>query len=73
MKSLILAIIRAYQHNGTLWLPLFLQPQCKFHPTCSVYAHQAVEKYGIAQGISMALVRIIRCNPLSRGGVHLLS
>lgn len=43
-------------------------PCCRFYPTCSVYAIQAIEKYGALKGGAMALYRILRCNPLCKGG-----
>ena len=45
-----------------------LGPRCKYHPTCSAYAMQAVEEYGILRGSLLAGWRILRCNPWSHGG-----
>lgn len=45
---------------------------CRFYPTCSEYAKQAIDKYGIIKGSFKAIKRIIRCNPLSKGGVDKL-
>lgn len=45
---------------------------CKFYPTCSEYAKQAIDKYGIIKGNILAIYRIIRCNPFSHGGVDKL-
>ncbi len=45
-----------------------LGPRCKYHPTCSAYALQAVEEYGILRGSLLAGWRILRCNPWSHGG-----
>jgi putative membrane protein insertion efficiency factor len=42
---------------------------CKYHPTCSQYAHDAVHKHGLAKGSLLAAWRVLRCNPWSRGGV----
>jgi putative membrane protein insertion efficiency factor len=42
---------------------------CKFHPSCSEYAELAIERHGILKGAGMAIIRIIRCNPFSSGGV----
>jgi putative membrane protein insertion efficiency factor len=42
---------------------------CKYHPTCSVYTQQAVEKYGVVVGLWKGLKRIGRCNPWSDGGI----
>jgi putative membrane protein insertion efficiency factor len=44
-------------------------PTCKYHPTCSAYARDAVRKHGIAKGGAKAAWRILRCNPWSAGGV----
>ena len=63
-KKLIIAGIRFYQrelsprHPGT----------CRFRPTCSQYALEAVEKYGAFKGALLAIGRILRCNPFSKGG-----
>ncbi len=45
-----------------------LGPRCKYHPTCSAYAVQAVEEYGILRGSLLAGWRVLRCNPWSHGG-----
>ena len=44
------------------------QPSCRFRPTCSAYAMEAVREWGIVAGSFLALIRIIRCNPFSEGG-----
>ena len=44
-------------------------PTCKYHPTCSAYASQALRKHGVVRGSLMAAWRILRCNPWSAGGV----
>jgi uncharacterized protein len=44
-------------------------PACKYHPTCSQYAADAVRKHGLVKGSAKAAWRILRCNPWSRGGV----
>jgi len=41
---------------------------CKFYPSCSNYAYQAIEKYGVLKGTYLSIKRIIRCNPFSKGG-----
>ena len=43
-------------------------PVCKFHPTCSAYALEAIERYGAARGGWLAAKRLLRCQPFSRGG-----
>jgi putative membrane protein insertion efficiency factor len=45
-----------------------LPPACRFEPTCSEYARQAVEKYGAVKGTWLGLGRILRCQPLCKGG-----
>jgi putative membrane protein insertion efficiency factor len=56
--------IRAYQ----VVLSPLLGGRCKYHPSCSHYAVQAVERYGILRGLVLAAWRLLRCNPFSRGG-----
>jgi len=64
VKALLVALIRTYQR---LISPM-LAPSCRFHPTCSEYAVQAIQKYGPVHGLVKALWRIIRCNPFHPGG-----
>jgi putative membrane protein insertion efficiency factor len=64
MKFLILDLLKLYK---TLVSP-FLPPSCRFEPTCSSYAAQAVEKYGAIRGTWMGFKRILRCQPFSKGG-----
>ena len=64
MKRLLLRCIRFYRRAIS---PLF-PPRCRYIPTCSQYALEAVEKYGAFKGGLLALWRIIRCNPFSKGG-----
>ena len=64
MRWLVLSLIRAYR----LCLSPFLPPACRFTPTCSEYALEAIEKYGIIRGGWMGLRRLLRCHPLRPGG-----
>ena len=64
MKRILLWMIRFYRKHIS---PL-RQPCCRFIPTCSAYALEAVEKYGAVKGGCLALGRIFRCNPLCKGG-----
>ncbi len=62
MKTLLLALIRFYQRNISPLRP----PCCRFIPTCSQYALEAVEKYGALKGGWLALRRVLRCQPFHR-------
>ncbi|MCP9295073.1 MAG: membrane protein insertion efficiency factor YidD [Planktothrix agardhii LY1] len=64
MKTLLITLIRGYR---LLISPLF-PPVCRFHPTCSQYAIEALETFGIIQGSWLALKRILRCHPYHPGG-----
>jgi putative membrane protein insertion efficiency factor len=59
-----LAPIRVYQRFISPALPR----RCKYHPTCSAYAVQAIRSYGILRGSVLAMWRLLRCNPFSHGG-----
>ena len=63
-RSALGAAIRAYKRFVSPLLP----PACRFEPTCSEYAADAVELHGIARGSALALARLARCHPFSRGG-----
>ena len=64
MKRPVLGLIRFYKRRISPMLP----PSCRFHPTCSEYAYEAVEKYGILRGGRLAIWRILRCNPVGGSG-----
>ena len=64
MQRFFLRLIRFYQRRIS---PLF-PPMCRYYPTCSAYALEAVEVHGAAKGILLALLRFLRCNPLFPGG-----
>ena len=64
MKRLLLALIRGYRKYISPARP----PCCRFIPTCSAYALEAVEKYGALKGGWLAFRRILRCNPFHKGG-----
>lgn len=65
MKNLLINGIRFYQKYLS---PLKSAPCCKFSPTCSAYAIEAIEKHGAIKGTLLAIWRILRCNPFSKGG-----
>ena len=64
MKKLMLALVRFYRKNISPLTP----PCCRFIPTCSEYALEAIEKYGAVKGTFLATKRILRCNPFHKGG-----
>ena len=64
MKQILLRVIRFYQRAVS---PLF-PPRCRYIPTCSEYALEAVEKYGAAKGTLLAAKRFLRCDPFHKGG-----
>jgi putative membrane protein insertion efficiency factor len=64
LRALVLAPIRGYQRFISPGLPA----RCKYHPTCSAYAVQAIQRFGILRGSVLAVWRLLRCNPLSHGG-----
>lgn len=59
-----LTLIRGYQKHISPGLP----PSCRYIPTCSQYAIEAIERYGALKGMRLAAWRILRCNPLGKGG-----
>lgn len=65
MKAFFLAPIRLYQRLVSPLIPA----RCKYHPSCSEYAAQAIRSYGAVRGIVLAGWRLLRCNPLSNGGI----
>ncbi|MBR1778936.1 MAG: membrane protein insertion efficiency factor YidD [Clostridia bacterium] len=64
MKNMIINAIRFYQKNISPQKPL----RCRFYPTCSQYAIEAIERLGICRGIGLAVCRLLRCTPLFSGG-----
>ena len=64
MKQAFLVPIRAYQR----WISPARPRRCRYEPTCSAYAVEAIERFGVLRGIVLATWRLLRCNPLSHGG-----
>jgi len=58
-------MVRVYQRM----ISPFFGPRCKYHPSCSEYAAQAIDEFGAGKGSVLAGWRLLRCNPMSRGGV----
>lgn len=65
MKKILIVPIRFYQRHISGYKRYSC---CKYYPTCSQYAIEAIEKYGALKGGALALYRILRCNPFSKGG-----
>lgn len=63
MRRVLINIIKLYQK-----IPISWHGYCKFYPTCSNYAIEAIETYGAFKGSLLSIWRILRCNPLSKGG-----
>ena len=64
MKRPLIWFVKVYQKCISCHLP----PSCKYYPTCSNYAIEAIERFGALKGSLLAAYRILRCNPFSRGG-----
>ena len=64
MKIIIIFFIRTYKR----FISPILPDSCRFYPSCSQYAIDAIKKYGILKGGMMATYRILRCNPFNKGG-----
>jgi putative membrane protein insertion efficiency factor len=64
IKKVLIYIIKGYQLFISSWLP----PVCRYYPTCSSYAMEAIEKYGAAKGFWLGLKRVLRCHPFHPGG-----
>ena len=64
MKKIFIYLIEKYQK----YISPLLGNKCKYYPSCSEYTKQAIEKYGTLKGSFLGIWRILRCNPLSKGG-----
>ncbi|HEX3323817.1 MAG TPA: membrane protein insertion efficiency factor YidD [Solirubrobacterales bacterium] len=64
MKRVPLALIGAYQR----WISPSMPRRCRYEPTCSAYATEAVRRFGVLRGTLLASWRLLRCNPFSHGG-----
>jgi putative membrane protein insertion efficiency factor len=73
MKKIVLGLIRFYQKTSffhkQLFKTLYISDSiCRYQPTCSHYAYEAVGKYGVIKGLFLGFKRIIRCHPFAKGG-----
>jgi len=64
LQKTVLFLIGFYQK----YISPFKKPSCRFYPTCSQYACQAVKKYGLFKGLKVSLIRILKCHPFHPGG-----
>jgi putative membrane protein insertion efficiency factor len=64
MRHAAVVVIRFYQNAVSPWLPR----ACRYYPTCSAYAIEAIERYGFFRGSLLAVKRILRCHPFHAGG-----
>ena len=64
MKKIAVSVLRFYKKHISPALP----NSCRFYPTCSEYAIEAINKYGILKGSIISIYRILRCNPFNKGG-----
>ncbi len=64
MKILLIWLIKGYR----FFISPLLPPACRFQPTCSMYAIQSIERFGVFRGSWMAIMRILRCHPFHPGG-----
>ena len=67
MKKLLLKLIDIYQR-----MPLSSHSKCKYYPTCSNYAKEAITIHGAFKGTILSIKRILKCNPFSKGGIDLV-
>jgi putative membrane protein insertion efficiency factor len=65
MKSLALGMLRLYKR----WISPSLPPSCRYLPTCSEYALEAIDRYGVLRGGLMSVWRLLRCHPFAKGGL----
>ena len=69
MKFILIALLHGYQK----FISPYFAPRCKYYPTCSQYSIDAITRYGSLRGVVMTAWRLLRCNPLSHGGVDYAS
>ena len=65
MRPFMLWVLRQYKR----WISPALPPSCRYVPTCSEYAMEAVDRYGVLRGGAMAVWRLLQCHPFAMGGL----
>jgi len=66
MKKLLIFFITLYKKSLSWVMVMFFGGGCRFHPTCSEYTKEAVEKHGVVKGLAMGAKRLSRCHPFSK-------
>ena len=66
MKKIFLFLIRLYQRSVSPYTP----SRCRFRPTCSAYAYESINKYGVLKGGWLAIRRLLRCHPFYKGNPY---
>lgn len=73
MSKIALFLIRIYQKlfsfDHSFWANPSVIRACRFYPSCSEFTYQAIEKFGFIKGCILGMIRIVRCNPFSKGGI----
>jgi putative membrane protein insertion efficiency factor len=64
VQELLLLILRFYKQ----WISPLLPSACRFHPTCSQYAMEAIQHYGVLRGVWLGVLRLLKCHPFHKGG-----
>jgi len=64
MRELLILLLRSYKR----WVSPMLPNACRFHPTCSEYMIQSIERYGALRGVGRGFVRLLKCHPFHNGG-----
>ncbi len=68
IKKFLIYLIRIYKK----YLSAGTQPRCRYYPTCSNYAIEAIEVHGIFYGVYLATIRVLKCNPFFKGGIDMV-
>ena len=69
MTALAVLLVQGYRRLLSPLVPRTVGGRCKYHPSCSQYALDALREFGFVRGVVLALWRLVRCNPWSHGGV----
>lgn len=68
LAGLLARGVRAALRGYRRYVSPLVGPRCRFYPSCSAYAEEAVERYGVGRGLAMAAKRVLRCHPWHPGG-----